>query len=298
VTPSAPTDLNATPGNGQVDLSWSAPTSNGGAEIDYYVVYQNGTDVRHESGTSTVISGLQNGVSYSFTVAAHNSAGTGSQSGPVSVTPSSQIMVPGSPTALAGQPGNGQVQLRWSAPADDGGADIDYYVVYQNGSDVAHVTGTERTVTGLANGVAYDFAVAAHNSAGTGPVSEAVRVTPDASITVPGIPTGLNYTVSGDQVLLSWDAPDGIGGLNITGYRLYRGTTLATLVEIASVEGRTFLDTNVTNGQTYFYRVSAVNAVGEGDLSSEIGVTVRSSTTGATSFLDTTEGQWRSQPSC
>jgi hypothetical protein len=57
-------------------LSWSAPT-NGGGGIDYYIVYSNGEDVKHSTSLSCEVDGLTNDVQYSFTVAAHNDAGTG-----------------------------------------------------------------------------------------------------------------------------------------------------------------------------------------------------------------------------
>src|SRR5262249_42189371 len=61
-------------------------------------------------------------------------------------------------------------------------------------------------------------------------------------------------------VRLSWSAPSD-GGSPITGYKVYRGTTsggeslLASLGNVLS-----YVDTNVTNGTTYYFTVSAVNA--------------------------------------
>ena len=58
---------------------------------------------------------------------------------------------------------------------------------------------------------------------------------------------------------LSWSAPSN-GGAAITGYKVYRGTTsgnetlLTTLGNVTS-----FDDTGVSNGTTYYYKVSAVN---------------------------------------
>ena len=292
VVPGVPTGLTAMPADGQVHLSWTAPLSNGGSPIDYYVVYRNGADVTHEAGTSTNVSGLINGVSYSFTVAAHNSAGVGAQSEPVSSTPSATIAVPGSPTGLNATPGNGQVQLSWTAPASNGGAPIDYYIVYQDSVDVAHVNVTTATMANLINGVSYSFTVAAHNSAGVGSMSNATSVTPNISASVPGSPTGLNGTFDDARIHLQWNAPDDDGDQTITEYRIYRGTSLASLAQISSGVGTSYLDSNISIGQTYYYRVSAVNAAGEGDLSSEESVATSSSSSGSTaSFFDTVEGQ-------
>src|SRR5439155_447291 len=89
--------------------------------------------------------------------------------------------------------------------------------------------------------------------------------TPPPSPTAPGAPTGLRATAGDAQVALAWSAPAGDGGSLITGYDVYRGTTSGGETLLASVgTGTSYTDNNVTNGQTYYYRVSAVNGVGEG----------------------------------
>jgi hypothetical protein len=77
--PDAPQNLIATPGDGQVTLSWSAPGSNGGAAIiKYEVSLDNGISwIDAESSASHIISGLSNGTEYTFQVRAVNSAGSG-----------------------------------------------------------------------------------------------------------------------------------------------------------------------------------------------------------------------------
>ena len=173
--PNVPTGITAVAGNGQVALNWTAPSLNGGGAIDYYIVYQDGVDVAHVTSISTTITGLTNGQSYSFKVAAHNSAGNSTQTSSVSATP---LTVPDVPTGLTATVGNGNASLSWTAPSSNGGAAIDYYIVYQDGVDVAHVTSISTTITGLTNGQSYSFKVAAHNSAGTGPQTSAVNAIP------------------------------------------------------------------------------------------------------------------------
>ncbi len=93
--PSAPQGLAATGANGTVKLSWSAPASNGGAAVTGYDVYR-GTSAGGESatpvatnvtGTSFTDTGLVNGTTYYYTVAAVNAAGTSPHSGEASATP-------------------------------------------------------------------------------------------------------------------------------------------------------------------------------------------------------------------
>lgn len=75
--PGAVRDITVTEGDGHVRLEWNAPVSDGSAEVDHYVVFMNGEEVVRSNTTSIVISGLVNGETYRFMVAAHNSAGMG-----------------------------------------------------------------------------------------------------------------------------------------------------------------------------------------------------------------------------
>jgi hypothetical protein len=110
--PSAPTLLSATPANGQVTLSWSAPASDGGAPVTFYTIYR-GTRSGGESFLVTVgnvlsyvDAGLSNGTTYFYEVAAVNSAGTGPVSNELSATPAlpdfSLSATPASRTAARG----------------------------------------------------------------------------------------------------------------------------------------------------------------------------------------------------
>jgi subtilisin len=89
-----------------------------------------------------------------------------------------------------------------------------------------------------------------------------------SSTTVPGQPT-LTATAGNGQVALAWTTPAN-GGSPISAYRLYRGTTSGSLSLYQALGVVTsYTDTSASNGTTYYYQVSAVNAVGEGTRSTE-----------------------------
>jgi hypothetical protein len=91
----------------------------------------------------------------------------------------------------------------------------------------------------------------------------------------PGAPTGLSAIAGDGQIALSWTAPSFDGGSQISNYVLYRGTApnptqaLTTLPPTPT----SYVDQSAANGTTYYYKVSALNANGEGAKSNEANAT-------------------------
>jgi chitodextrinase len=105
-------------------------------------------------------------------------------------------------------------------------------------------------------------------------VLERFGVTIDGQPTGPGppsAPTALSATSGDGTVSLAWNAPTFDGGSEIANYNVYRGTSAGQLSLYADDIGSSpgFADTGVVNGTTYYYKVSAENASGEGALSNE-----------------------------
>jgi hypothetical protein len=67
----------------------------------------------------------------------------------------------------------------------------------------------------------------------------------------------------GTAIRLTWPVPDN-GGSPITAYRVYRGTSATNLTLLATVTTNSYTDNNIAPATTYYYRVTAVNALGEG----------------------------------
>jgi fibronectin type 3 domain-containing protein len=113
--PSVPTGLNATAGNQQVSLSWTA--SNGATSYHVKRGTQSGgpyTQVTAPTTTSDTDAGLTNGTLYYYVVSAVNSAGESGNSSEVSAT-STAGSIPAVPTGLTATAGNAQVTVSWNA---------------------------------------------------------------------------------------------------------------------------------------------------------------------------------------
>jgi hypothetical protein len=281
-TPSTPTAVAGIRGNGQIQLSWTAPSSNGGLSVTDYTIHyssnsgsswQTFTDAA-SSATSATVTGLTNGTGYLFRVASVNDVGTGSYSANSSaVTPAT---TPGSPTAVTGVRGNGQVRLSWTAPVTNGGLPVKDYAIehsiggssWQTFSHVAS-TATSATVTGLKNGTAYLFRVASVNDVGTGSfTATSSSITPNA---VPLPPTNIVATRGRGVVTVSWTTPVSTVGVRITDYRVQQSTnggiSWVTIGDGVSVSTRTVVS-GLVMGRGYIFRVAAVGRSGAGDFSS------------------------------
>jgi hypothetical protein len=117
---------------------------------------------------------------------------------------------PGAPTitsAVSG-PGDAQVTVSFAAPADDGGAAIDHYVVTASTGPSNTDCTSPCTVSGLTDGTSPTFTVAAHNSAGLGTssvASAAVFVKTGQTITFPAL-TNQNFNATPQTLGATTDA--------------------------------------------------------------------------------------------
>ena len=133
-------------------------------------------------------------------------------------------------------------------------------------------------MSGGSNSSTLSIAVLSTTSAGTytvtvtgtnGSLSHFASLTVNVT-TLPSAPSSLGATAGSAQVALSWNAPSSDGGSAITNYSVYKGTASGTETLLATMDNvLTYTDTAVTNGQTYYYQVTARNSVGESQKSNE-----------------------------
>jgi hypothetical protein len=162
------------------------------------------------AGVLTVASTTAPGTT-TFTITASNGIGTPATQS-FTLTVASAATVPGVPTKVSATAGNASATVSWAAPSNNGGSVITSYtitpIILVNGLPQTPTTVSSAlpaltvVISGLTNGTAYAFTVAATNAIGTGPVSaQSNSVTPSASNLLPqtitfGTPAALNVGYS------------------------------------------------------------------------------------------------------
>jgi large repetitive protein len=281
-TPGAPTTLAPSYANSAVDLTWLAPVVTGGAAItDYTIQYStdNGvswntfphspSDLKTPLGVQ--VTGLTNGTSYVFRVAAENAAGTGAYTAPsTAIVPKAR---PGKPVVASATPADRSVALQWPAPAANGAAITNYLIRFStdsganwtNAPDGVSALSTE-TVSGLANGTSYIFQVRAVNVVGEGEWSDSTTATVPRKQA--SAPQALAGTAGNEQVTLTWAAPTSDGGTAVTGYIVEYATTVNGPWQTPTPEltlngsSTTAVVQGLKNGTGYFFQMAAITASG------------------------------------
>ncbi|KXH71021.1 MAG: hypothetical protein AM326_12095 [Candidatus Thorarchaeota archaeon SMTZ-45] len=272
--PSEPLNLLAVAGDGQVTLTWSAPTNDGGLTITNYSIYRgeysNGEKylITIDDNTNYVDSGLVNGKTKFYKIAAINSLGEGAKSNEANATP---LAPPSKPLNLRATTGVRQITLRWSSPNYTGGFAVTNYTIYRGSSSESETFLIEisNVLTyidaGLGNGQQYYYKVGAKNFAGESPKSNEANAT---TINIPSPPSGLMTVAGNKQISLNWSPPVDNGGSQVTNYTIYRGTSPDSEVFFKTIDNTlTYLDINLINGVTYYYKVAALNIAGESGFS-------------------------------
>lgn len=140
----------------------------------------------------------------------------------------------------------------------------------QIGSTTANVTAYSNS--GLAPGIYY-YRVRASNTAGNSGYSNVASAT-IASLppTIPADPSALSAVASSTSAFLSWTD----NSSNETSFKIERGTSTFSFALIATTTANQafYSDFGVTSGTTYFYRVSASNAVGDSGYSNTASTTI------------------------
>lgn len=104
----------------------------------------------------------------------------------------------------------------------------------------------------------------------------------------PSPPQNLEAIEGNASISLSWSHPLSDGGTEVTNYKIYKRSAASAESLFMEVENVTSsIDMPVANGETYYYRITAVNSIGESDPSNEANATVSGPVT-----TNTYDGLW------
>ena len=189
--PAAPTNIAPAGGNAQVALSWSNPNNATITKYQYRQSSNSGiswspdwTDIPGSGAGTTghTVTGLTNGILYTFQVRAVNAGGDGAASASAQARPVAPPPAPpAAPTNFAAAAGDGQVGLSWNNPNNATITKYQYH--HASALEWKDIPGsgagtTGYTVTGLTNGALYAFQVRAVNAGGNGVASASAQATP------------------------------------------------------------------------------------------------------------------------
>lgn len=246
--PGVATNVTAVPSVSSATVSWSAAYSNGGV-VSYVVTSSPGARTCSSSSTSCTISGLTNGVVYTFKVLASNSFGSGYISeASNSVSPS---LVPLAVSNIQAWGSDSSALVRWSGQDLTGSLKLVSYVVSDGLGDFCSTVDNSCLVTGLSNGSSYTFTVTAYYDNGLQVVS-----LPSNAVTPPGVSgvlSGVSVVADNGRLRISWSA---VGGANVSYVAVASdGSSCATSALTCDIDG-------LVNGSAYSITVYGMNQGG------------------------------------
>lgn len=191
--------------------------------------------------------------------------------------PAGDSTEPDAPTGLSAVRGDRRIILNWD---DNVESDLAFYNVYwaaaSGGPYVLLTTRatSDHVVTGLTNGDEYWFKIAAVDTSGNeSTLSSSDSATPDLpdpdDVTVPDIPTGLEAVGTDRTVTLNWDDA---AESDFASYAVYRASQSGgPFVLLTTRTVSSYINSGLTNGTTYYYKVSTVDQTGnESDPTDEV----------------------------
>lgn len=276
--------------DGAISISLTENPDDGGSatvgfEVEYSTDQSNWTVIEEltpQSDVSFTIEGLTNGILYYIRAFQVNANGRSPASNVRSYTPEVPATVPGAPTLELVEVLDKAVKLVLTANADDGGSAITGYAVEVSGEGLNNVwfiapglsitPGEEFVVDTNINDSLFYFRAYATNSIGESSRSEIVEATPTAPATQPEAPS-VQAQTDFDTITIDI-TPNGDGGSEITGYKIEEKIGDAPYVD-SGLTTNALSVVKPLNTTITWYRVIAVNEVGESDPSIVLGGFIR-----------------------
>ncbi|MGA1872434.1 MAG: fibronectin type III domain-containing protein [Thermoplasmatota archaeon] len=270
--PEEPRDLRVESLKPEVRVKWSPRPQIALPVIGYKIYMKIGEDDPFVYGTvdrdtfEIIIDDIIQGVEYSFAVSSFNVIGEGKMTVFKSIVPISNPEPV--PLVWISDVGESMVEISWTAPLFDGGAEVTGYTIFKGTTPEAPnqlatgITGLTYIDEDVITGRTYYYRIRAENGESS-EKSHPVEARPSGD---PGSPQIFEADPSTDQVTLTWLPPDRDGGDAVTGYILMRGDNLEDLEVIAHLGPNVseYVDKDVSAGK-YLYRLQAINDNGIGD---------------------------------
>ncbi len=279
-TPPGNFTFSVNPGDAKVTLNWNASTN----AVSYQILRSSSasgtfseitniaaTDATSYSYEDTTVT---NGTAYFYQVRAK--AQVCIDNGTINCIPAPELdkVLSANTTPIAspikvtvtGTPGDASVTLTWSSPGDGSSYTVQYGTtqgVYDH--LVSSSAASPFLISNLNNGITYYFRVISVNAIASVNADEVV-VVPTAPITIP-LPGAfaVSSVAVGSKITLTFSSA------NATSYSVLRGTSPGNYgTPLSTTATSPYEDTTVSNGTTYYYMVTATNAGGTTNASSEI----------------------------
>ena len=295
IVPGVPAQATVTPGNASMSVAFTAPTSDGGSAITGYTATCTSSDggaTGSNTGASSpiTVSTLTNGKTYTCTVHATNTIGSGGESpASTSAVPSMVPATPAQPTTVAAAT---HITVTFVAPANGGSAITGYTATCtsSNGGTTGSNSGSTSpiSVQSLTKSKSYTCTVHATNAVGDSaesPVSSATVI----PATVPDAPAQPVTTFGNGQISVAFVAPNN-GGSAITGYSANCASSDGGAPGSLSGATSPIVVSGLANAKTYTCTVLATNSLGDGDASVASAATVPATTPGTPGAPTLTRG--------
>ena len=276
--PTIPLNVTVIGGPGYLNLSWKEPLLNGGYPVEGYHIYrkESGVFLLHgETNDSYFIDLWANqGVNYSYYITAVNEYG---ESIPTPIFWGISIGVPPPPYPLTIGRFDGAVNINWSSGIFSlFEYDITHVRIYRNGTFLVKIPESENYYndTGLINRVVYKYQISSVNILGEGDLSDEFEAVPGWS---PSAPRNLTTWANTTMVKISWDPPEFIRGFPVDMYIVYRKTDDGRWINLMNVPASNdphWNDTYVEMGNTYEYKVIALNQRGASPEAGPVSATI------------------------
>ena len=289
--PDAPMLTATAEGPDEIMLQWMIPESNGTTITGFAIqqwdnqtpgawatanLLETATPAAHEDDDLTVfaVTGLTAGTTYYYRIQAlpggdwstADATNTGAAS---AMTDAGVPAMPEITATLVGDTNPDAITVAWTAP-NSGGSDLTGYELrVWDGSNWMPLTmpaagATSYTHDGLNRGERYYYTLAARNSSGLGPWSDAASAMTTAGN--PEAPVLTAVATGSTSIQLSWTVPDS-NGATITEYQIQRSdptadpavwdATAGNLLATGDTVTR-FEDTGLAAGTMYYYRIRAM----------------------------------------